>query len=116
MIVAVSLGLRCRMSTINAGKRRCLCCFGLLRGPSASAQSTGKARWNALPNLNGQTNFFGLHTHGRAFRKHFATKLTSVGNSLENVSKWIGHKPVSTTFIHCWKYDETNIVGTLDVP
>lgn len=45
----------------------------------------------------------GISTRGtRGFRKFVVRTLVDAGNAIEYVSKWLGHRRVSTTYMHYW--------------
>lgn len=55
-----------------------------------------------LTRLGEAANVTGVHVHPHAFRHTLVCNLMKAGNSLEAVSKYMGHKSVSTTNSHYW--------------
>ena len=55
-------------------------------------------------------------TGTRGFRKWVVTALMDHGNTIEYVSKWIGHKRVATTYAHYWAVSSKDAIITRPKP
>ena len=55
-------------------------------------------------------------TGTRGFRKWVVTALMDNGNTIEYVSKWIGHKRVATTYAHYWAVSSKDAIITRPKP
>lgn len=57
----------------------------------------------------------GDHIHAHAFRKTVVVKLMSEGNTLDNVSKFIGHSNSSITARHYWTPTQSDLIKNMNM-
>ncbi len=75
-------------------------------------QSTLLARLKAIAK---RVNVNGPHVHMHSFRHTIVDRLMAEGNTIENVSKFIGHKHISTTEQYYWNDDLTTIIKNMNI-
>jgi site-specific recombinase XerD len=76
-------------------------------------QSTFSTRLSAIAK---KAEVNGPHVHPHAFRHTLVDNLMSEGNTIANVSKFIGHSNVSTTERYYWTSSIETIIETMNVP
>ena len=76
-------------------------------------QSTISTRLSAIAK---KAEVNGPHVHPHAFRHTLVDNLMSEGNTIANVSKFIGHSNVSTTERYYWTSSIETIMQTMNIP
>lgn len=61
-------------------------------------------------------NIHGRHCHAHAFRKHVVCRLMALGNRVEDVAKWIGHRTVNLTYATYWDCQMEELRSTMRIP
>ena len=55
-------------------------------------------------------------SHCHAIRKFVVCELMRAGNSIEQVSKWLGHESVNTTYNHYWDVSVNELSTQMNIP
>ena len=58
----------------------------------------------------------GPHVHTHAFRRYVVQRLIEAGNSIDHVSKWIGHRNPKTTYEYYWHIQLRDLMDQMTVP
>lgn len=88
------------------------CSNGYLSKTKHVHHSTLAAR---LKSIAASAGIAGYHIHLHSFRHTIVNKLMAAGNTLENVSKFIGHKHVTTTEQYYWTDSVQDIAKNMNI-
>lgn len=86
--------------------------YGMLSKNKHVKQATLLAR---LKTIAKRVNINGPHVHLHSFRHTIVDRLMAEGNTIETVSKFIGHKHISTTEQYYWNDDLNTIIKNMNV-
>jgi integrase len=68
-----------------------------------------------ITNLCDRAGIKGTHLHPHAFRKTLVIKLMEQGNSIDHVSKFIGHSNSSVTMQHYWVPTTQDLINSMNM-